>query len=80
MAELEKVIEQRGMITPEGEINPACNMLDKATRRALALARQLKIDAISTVGKSRDIRKGSELESNARNSLEDDDLIPRAHH
>lgn len=80
MAELEAHIEERGMITPEGEINPACAMLDKATRRALALARQLKVDAISTVGKSRDIRKGSELESTARKSLEDDDLIPRATH
>jgi len=79
MADLETLIEEQGMITPEG-VNPACNMLDKATRRALALARQLKVDAISTVGKSRDIRKGSELEATARRSLEDDDLIPRAHH
>lgn len=79
MAQLEDFIDEKGMIT-EGEINPACAMLDKATRRALALARQLKIDAVSTVGKSRDIRKGSELESDARKSLEDDDLIPRAHH
>jgi hypothetical protein len=52
-------------------------MLDKATRRALALARQLKVDAISTVGKSRDIRKGSELESDARKNMGDDELIPR---
>lgn len=79
MAELESFIEEKGMIA-DGEINPACAMLDKATRRALALARQLKVDAISTVGKSRDIRKGSELESDARKSLEDDDLIPRATH
>jgi phage terminase small subunit len=81
MEQLEQFIDDRGMIGPEGEINPACAMLDKATRRALALARQLKVDAISTVGKSRDVRKSSELESDARSQMaEDDGLIPRATH
>lgn len=79
MAALEKLIDEDGMITG-GEIHPACNMLDKATRRALAVARQLKVDTISVVGKSRDIRPSSELESGARRDHDDDDLIPRAHH
>lgn len=78
---LQEFIDERGMIGPEGDINPACNMLDKATRRCLAIARQLKIDAVSVVGKSRDIRKGAELESEARGHMADDDgLIPRAPH
>jgi len=76
MAHLEAHIDRNGMVVEE-KLNPACAMLDKATRRALALARQLKVDAISTVGKSRDIRKGSELESDARKNMGDDELIPR---
>jgi len=76
MAHLEAHIDRNGMVVDE-TINPACALLDKATRRALALARQLKVDAVSTVGKSRDIRNGSELETRARDALQDDELIPR---
>jgi hypothetical protein len=76
MAHIESHIDRNGMVVG-GTTNPACALLDKATRRALALARQLKVDAVSTVGKSRDIRNGSELETRARDALQDDELIPR---
>lgn len=60
-----------------GKPNPACDLLDKMTRRALATARQLKVDTISTVGKAQDIHKGAALERKARTRKADDDLIPR---
>ncbi|XGA78590.1 hypothetical protein OR573_08605 [Halomonas sp. CH40] len=77
MAELEAYIDQHGMIQGD-QINPACTLLDKMSRRALAMARQLKIDTISVVGKSQDIHKGAALERDARQGVDDDDgLIPR---
>lgn len=79
IAELQAYIDDNGMMV-EGEVNPACALLDKTSRRALAMARQLKIDTISVVGKSRDLRDGSELERTARTGADDDDLIPRATH
>lgn len=78
IAELEAYIDDQGMMVG-GEINPACALLDKTSRRALAMARQLKVDTISVIGKSQDIHKGAELERNARGGADDDDgLIPRA--
>lgn len=77
IAELQSYIDQHGMMVG-GEINPACALLDKTSRRALAMARQLKIDTISVVGKSQDIHKGAALERNARDGVDDDGLIPRA--
>lgn len=75
--ELEDAIDAQGMLVG-GEINPACALLEKTSRRALAIARQLKVDTISVVGKSQDINKGSALERDARQGVEDDDgLIPR---
>lgn len=77
IAELEELIDKQGMIQGD-QINPACTLLDKVSRRALAIARQLKIDAISVVGKAQDINKGAALERNARQGIDDDDgLIPR---
>jgi hypothetical protein len=78
IAELEEYIDSQGMILGD-QINPACTLLDKVSRRALAIARQLKIDTISVVGKSQDIHKGAALERDARQGIDDDDgLIPRA--
>lgn len=78
IAYLESVIDEKGFVSG-GELNPACNLLDKVSRRALAMARQLKIDTISTVGKAQDIHQGAKLERDARNGIEDDDdLLPRA--
>ncbi|MCE8002152.1 P27 family phage terminase small subunit [Billgrantia ethanolica] len=77
IAALEEHIDKQGMILGD-QINPACTLLDKVSRRALAMARQLKIDTISVVGKSQDIHKGAALERDARRGIDDDDdLIPR---
>lgn len=77
IAQMEAVLDEEGMLV-DGEIHPACALLEKLSRRALALARQLKVDTISVVGKSQDIHKGADLERSARNGVDDDDgLIPR---
>lgn len=80
IASLEALIDEQGLILVDlagpKEANPACDLLEKVARRALAIARQLKIDTISTVGKNEDIQKGAELEREARLAI-DDDLIPR---
>ncbi|MGE6606622.1 hypothetical protein ACQKE4_08875 [Halomonas sp. NPDC076908] len=77
IAQLEELIDQQGMILGD-QVNPACTLLDKMSRRALAMARQLKIDTISVVGKSQDINKSAALERDARQGVDDDDgLIPR---
>lgn len=72
--QLQDAIEQDGLIV-DGKPNPACDLLDRMTRRALATGRQLKVDTITTVGKAQNILKGAELERDARHRL-DDDLIP----
>ncbi|MFV1944195.1 TerS protein [Pseudomonas luteola] len=72
--QLQDAIEQDGLIV-DGKPNPACDLLDKMTRRALATGRQLKVDTIATVGKAQNIPKGATLERDARAQL-DDDLIP----
>lgn len=72
--QLQDAIEQDGLIV-DGKPNPACDLLDRMTRRALAIGRQLKVDTITTVGKAQNILKGAELERDARHRL-DDDLIP----
>lgn len=74
METLQDSIERDGMLI-EGKINPACDLLDKMTRRALATGRQLMVATIATVGKAQDIHKGAALERGARQH-EDDDLIP----
>lgn len=77
IAALEELIDSQGMILGD-QIHPACTLLDKTSRRALAMARQLKIDTISVVGKSQDINKSAALERDARQGVDDDDgLIPR---
>ena len=77
IAQLEEAIDDQGLILGD-QINPAATLLDKVSRRALAIARQLKIDTISTVGKAQDIHKGAALERDARQGTDDDDgLIPR---
>lgn len=71
---LQDAIDRDGLLV-DGKPNPACDLLDKMTRRALATGRQLKVDTIATVGKAKDIHKGADLERDARAQL-DDDLIP----
>lgn len=50
-------------------------MLDKATRRAMALTRAIAVNTVATVGRRADIANAAELERNARQD-DDDDLIP----
>ncbi len=73
--QLQQRIDDDGLLLGDGKPNPACDLLDKMTRRALATARQLKVDTIATVGKAQDIHKGAALERDARRQF-DDDLIP----
>ena len=75
-AKLQKLVDKEGFII-EGKAHPAIAVIENMSRRALATARQLKVDTISSVGKSRDIGKGAALERDARNQGDDDGLIPR---
>lgn len=72
--DLRKAIDRDGMLI-DGKVNPACDLLEKMTRRALATGRQLKVDTIATVGKAETFPKAAALEREARQQL-DDDLIP----
>ena len=72
--QLQDAIERDGLLV-EGRPNPACDLLDKMTRRALATGRQLKVDTITTVGKSETLPKAPALERDAPHRL-DDVLIP----
>ena len=56
-------------------IYPAFGVIEKLTRRALALSRQLHVHALATVGRSGDAAGLAELERQARGQ-ELDDLIP----
>lgn len=71
---LQAVIDAEGFII-EGKANPACELIEKMSRRALALTRAIAVNTVATVGRSADIAKGAELERQARAS-DDDDLIP----
>lgn len=73
---LQESIDESGLII-DGKINPAAELLDKMARRCLAMARQLKVDTIATVGKAQDIHKGAAVERIARGAPSGDmDLIP----
>ncbi|HFZ2573616.1 TPA: hypothetical protein ACIJ25_003136 [Pseudomonas aeruginosa] len=67
-------IDRDGLLV-DGKVNPACELLDKMTRRSLAMGRQLMVATIATVGKAQDIHKGAALERAAGQQV-DDDLIP----
>lgn len=71
---LQAAIDEFGMIY-DGKPNPCCTLLDTMTKRAMALARQLMINTVSTVGRQPDIAKGAALERAARED-HDDELIP----
>lgn len=72
---LQAQIDATGHIV-DGKINPACELLEKMSRRALALTRAIAVNTVATVGRSADIAKSAELERNARQD-DGDDLIPR---
>ncbi|MDP2768408.1 MAG: terminase [Giesbergeria sp.] len=72
---LQQQVDAAGFIV-DGKINPACELLEKMSRRALALTRAIAVNTVATVGRSADIAKGAELERQARQD-DGDDLIPR---
>lgn len=55
--------------------HPALEMLEKMTRRALALGRAIAVNTVATVGRSANIANAAALEREAR-AEKDDDLIP----
>ena len=71
---VQDAIDRDGLLV-DGVPNKACDLLDKMTRRALAMARQLMVHPVATVGRAADLVKSSELERQARGQ-ELDDLIP----
>lgn len=71
---LQRQVDTDGFIQ-DGKAHPAIAIMENMSRRALATARQLKVDTITTVGKSESLPKASALERDARNQL-DDELIP----
>jgi hypothetical protein len=71
---LQQQIDSEGFIL-DGKAHPALAILENMSRRALATGRQLKVDTITTVGKSETLPKAAALERDARHRL-DDDLIP----
>lgn len=71
---LQAIVDDNGFIV-DGKPNPAVEMLEKATRRAMALSRAIAVNTVATVGRRADIAKGAELERQARDTA-DDDLIP----
>ncbi len=78
LADIETVqagIDQAGLIVDD-KVNPACELLDKMTRRSLAMSRQLMVATIATVGRAQDIHKAAKQEREVRADLSDDDLIP----
>lgn len=73
--ELQRQIDVDGYVV-DGKINPAAQMLETLSKRAIALTRVLQVHALATVGRSGDTRDSARLEREARQD-DDDDLIPR---
>ena len=75
---LEKQIDADGLLI-DGKVNPACDLLDKMQRRALAVSRQLMVTTLATVGRAQDINQGATLQREAQAQLDlltDNPLIP----
>lgn len=73
---LQAMVDAEGFLV-DGKPHPAVELLEKATRRALALTRAVAVNVRSTVGRGADIAKSATLEREARQDDEGDDLIPR---
>lgn len=72
---LQRQIDIDGYVV-DGKINPAAQMLETLSKRAIALTRVLQVHALATVGRSADAVGAAKLERDARQD-DDDDLIPR---
>jgi len=72
---LQKQVDTEGYVV-DGKINPAAQMLETLSKRAVSLTRVLQIHALATVGRSADAVGAATLERQAREQP-DDELIPR---
>lgn len=70
---LQSQIDRDGYVI-EGKVNPAAQMLETLSKRAIALTRVLQVHALATVGRSADTVNAAKLEREAAQF--DDDLIP----
>lgn len=75
MQELQELLDREGLMQ-DGKVHPARGELDRTTRRAMAMSRQLMVATIATVGKAADMHNAATLERKARQQA-DDPLIPR---
>lgn len=71
---LQQQVDAEGYVV-DGKINPAAQMLETLSKRAVALTRVLQVHALATVGRSADTAAAAKLEREARRPI-DDDLIP----
>lgn len=80
MADIELLqisVDEDGLIL-ENKINPAAELLEKLSRRAVSLSRMLHVHTLATVGRSGDAAGLAALERDARaQHHEDDGLIPK---
>lgn len=72
---LQQQVDTEGYVI-DGRINPAAQLVETLSKRAIALTRVLQVHALATVGRSADTVKANQLERQARDQI-DDDLIPR---
>lgn len=70
---LQQQIDSDGYVI-DGKVNPAAQMLETLSKRAIALTRVLQVHALATVGRSADTVGAAKLEREAAQF--DDDLIP----
>lgn len=72
---LQQQVDAEGYII-EGKVNPAAQMLEMLSKRAVSLTRVLQVHALATVGRAGDAVASAKLERDARQA-DDDELIPR---
>lgn len=74
---LQSAVDSDGLIV-ENKINPAAELLEKLSRRAMSLSRMIHVHTLATVGRSGDAAGLAALERDARaQHHEDDGLIPK---
>lgn len=72
--QLQSRLDADGLLIGD-KAHPALEMVEKMTRRALALGRAIAVNTVATVGRSANIANAAALEREAR-AEKDDDLIP----
>lgn len=72
--QLQARLDSEGYTLDSGKVNPVAALVERLTRRTVALSRVLHVHAIATVGKSEDAAKALANEKNAY--APQDDLFP----